>query len=39
MSIISEEMGADPLKVSILQTVRLVTILMVFPLLMTFLFG
>ncbi|MBL3539062.1 AbrB family transcriptional regulator [Aminivibrio sp.] len=38
MSIISEEMGADPLRVSILQSVRLLTILMVFPLLMTFLF-
>jgi membrane AbrB-like protein len=38
MSIISEEMGADPLKVSILQTVRLLTILMVFPLLLSYLF-
>lgn len=39
MAIISEEMGGDPLKVSILQTVRLVTILLVFPLLMTVLFS
>jgi len=39
MAIISEEMGGDPLKVSILQTVRLVTILIVFPLLMTGLFS
>lgn len=31
MSIIAEDMGADPLKVSILQTVRLVTILLVLP--------
>ncbi len=38
MSIIAEEMGADPLKVSILQTVRLVSILMVLPFLFNFLF-
>ncbi|NCC58987.1 MAG: hypothetical protein EOM17_15430 [Synergistales bacterium] len=39
MSIISEEMGADPLKVSILQTVRLLSILVVLPFLFTFLFN
>ncbi len=39
MSIISEEMGADPLKVSILQTVRLLSILIVLPFLFTFLFN
>lgn len=39
MAIISEEMGGDPLKVSILQTVRLITILVVFPLLLTVLFS
>lgn len=38
MSIIAEEMGADPLKVSILQTVRLVSILMVLPFLFNYLF-
>lgn len=39
MSIISEEMGADPLKVSILQTIRLLSILIVLPFLFSFLFG
>ena len=39
MSIISEEMGADPLKVSILQTVRLVSILLVLPFLFAFFFS
>ena len=38
MSIIAEEMGADPLKVSILQTVRLVSILVVLPFLFNYLF-
>ncbi|NLB82825.1 MAG: AbrB family transcriptional regulator [Synergistaceae bacterium] len=38
MAIIAEEMGADPLKVSILQTVRLVSILMVLPFLFNLLF-
>jgi hypothetical protein len=38
MSIISEEMGADPLKVSILQTVRLLSILMVLPFLFAVIF-
>ncbi len=38
MSIIAEEMGADPLKVSILQTVRLVSILVVLPFLFNVLF-
>lgn len=39
MTIISEEMGADPLKVSILQTVRLVSILLVLPFLFNYLFA
>lgn len=38
MSIIAEEMGADPLKVSILQTVRLVSILIVLPFIFNYLF-
>lgn len=38
MSIISEEMGADPLKVSILQAIRLVSILTVLPFLFSFFF-
>lgn len=38
MSIISEEMGADPLKVNILQTTRLISILTVLPFLFSFLF-
>lgn len=38
MSIISEEMGADPLRVSLLQAVRLLSILVVLPFLFVFFF-